>query len=72
MPKEVNLIAVIGRVLQQIARLHRGDAVIRDQTPQGACLVILVPKREETAVLDGHALIQAAQGVDVMEPRSAA
>ena len=46
MPKEVNLIAVIGRILQEIARLPGGDAVTWGQTPQGACLVILLPERK--------------------------
>ena len=33
-------------IVRQIARLHGGDAIIRDHEPQGACFVILLPDRK--------------------------
>jgi signal transduction histidine kinase len=36
-------------IVRQIAQLHGGDAVIRDQAPQGACFVIMLPEGKETA-----------------------
>jgi signal transduction histidine kinase len=36
-------------IVRQIARLHGGDAVIRDQAPQGAYFVIMLPEGKETA-----------------------
>lgn len=33
-------------IVRQIARLHGGDAIIRDHEPRGACFVILLPERK--------------------------